>query len=120
MFRTGARLDGMKQASPSANADRFNRQSNNYRQGTPASYHQAWHQLVPCFYGFAGTLEFTDGRMLRFVRISPLKCEFQTASGDPVVLFTRTPGAARQSYSVVIQPSAANISELPWILMLGR
>ena len=65
------------------------------------------------------TVEFPDGRKMRFLRLSPRVRELQNESGETMVRFINTSEWARRSSTVEIQPIAADIPELPWILMLG-
>lgn len=69
--------------------------------------------------GFEGIVEFVDGRKLLFLRTARRVREFQSESGETLVRFISTPGWARRSSTVEIQPIAATMAELPWLLMLG-
>jgi hypothetical protein len=58
-------------------------------------------------------------RKMRFLRLPPMVRELQNESGETMVRFIKTSEWPRRSSTVEIQPIAADIPELPWILMLG-
>jgi len=71
----------------------------------------------------AGVLELPDRRKLLLLPITnwmsrPSIREFQNESGVTLVRLTSTPGWTRRSGTVLIQPNAANLPELPWVVML--
>lgn len=66
-----------------------------------------------------GTLELPDGRkMLATTNFWQTKFEFQTEAGETLVRF-KPGGLVHLTAKVEIQPAAAGLPELPWIVMLG-
>ena len=67
-----------------------------------------------------GTLEFPDGRFLRAnTNFWMTRYEFKTDSETPMVRFSRIGGALHLSAMVEIEPAAARLNELPWLVGLG-
>ena len=71
-----------------------------------------------------GMVELPGGRKILLVTTTNLMSrpairEFQNESGETLVRFTSTPGWARRAATVLIQPIAASMPELSWMLMLG-
>ena len=66
-----------------------------------------------------GTLELPDGRKYRATsNLWQSKLEFQDPSGNPIIKL-KTGGLMHLSAGVEIEPAAARIPELPWMVMLG-
>lgn len=66
-----------------------------------------------------GTLEFPDGRkFLATTNFWETQLECKSEAGEPLVRFTRG-GLMRLSATTAIEPQAANVPELPWLVMLG-
>lgn len=66
-----------------------------------------------------GTLELPDGRkLLANTNFWQTKYEFKTEAGNTLIEFN-SGGFIHLSASVAIQPEAENLSELPWMVMLG-
>lgn len=66
-----------------------------------------------------GTLELPDGRKLRATtNMWQTNLEFKTEAGETIVGF-RVGGLVHLSAKVEIQPHAAAMSELPWVVMFG-
>jgi hypothetical protein len=67
-----------------------------------------------------GTLELPDGRAYPAnTNFWMTEYEFTTQSGEPLLKYSRVRGVLRLSSTVEIQPAAASLTELPWLLMLG-
>ncbi len=67
-----------------------------------------------------GTLEFPDGRkFLASTNFWQTKYDFRTETAQTLFHYTRIGGILHQSALVEIEPQAANIPELPWMVMLG-
>lgn len=67
-----------------------------------------------------GTLELSEGRKLRAsTNFWATRYEFSTESGEPLIRYTKIGGLFHMSSQVTILPQAAEIPELPWMVMLG-
>jgi hypothetical protein len=65
-----------------------------------------------------GTLELPDGRHLQAsTNFWATRFAFTGPGDEPLVEFTT--GMIRPSATVTVRPSAARLTELPWIVMLG-
>jgi hypothetical protein len=65
-------------------------------------------------------------RELKWVKPNPASTnfwmtsfEFTTDDGAPLVTYRRIGGLLHLSSAVTIEPAAASIGELPWLVMLG-
>jgi hypothetical protein len=66
-----------------------------------------------------GTLELPDGRkILAATNFWKTSFEFKTETGETLVRF-KTGGLVHFSAKVDIQPAAAEVPELPWVVMFG-
>lgn len=66
-----------------------------------------------------GTLELPDGReILATTNLWQTNFEFKTEAGETLVRF-KTGGLVHLSATVEIQPDAAGVPELPWVVMFG-
>jgi len=66
-----------------------------------------------------GTLELPDGRKFpATTNLWKINLEFKTEAGETLVRF-KTSGLVHLSATVEIQPDAAVLSELPWVIMFG-
>ncbi|MCM3870019.1 MAG: hypothetical protein ND895_04910 [Pyrinomonadaceae bacterium] len=66
-----------------------------------------------------GTLELSDGRQFTATtKLWRINLEFKSETGETLVSF-KSGGFVHLSATVEIQPNAAEMSELPWIVMLG-
>jgi len=66
-----------------------------------------------------GTLELPDGRkVLATTNLWLTNFEFKTEAGETLVRF-KTGGLVHLSAKVEIQPAAAGVPELPWVVMFG-
>jgi hypothetical protein len=66
-----------------------------------------------------GTLELPDGReILATTNLWRTNFEFKTEAGATLVRF-KTGGLVHLSATVEIQPDAAGVPELPWVVMFG-
>ena len=66
-----------------------------------------------------GTLELPDGRKFpATTNLWKINLEFKTEAGKTLVRF-KTSGLVHLSATVEIQPDAAVLSELPWVIMFG-
>lgn len=66
-----------------------------------------------------GTLELPDGRkILATTNLWQTNFEFQTEAGEALVRF-KTGGLVHLSATVEIEPAAAQVPELPWVVMFG-
>lgn len=73
--------------------------------------------------GDAGAVSLVNGQELFLVPLTnwmsrPAVRELQAESGASLVRLTITPGWTRRSGTVLIQPAAASLTELPWALIL--
>ena len=67
-----------------------------------------------------GTLELPDGRSYPAnTNFWMTEYEFTTQTGEPLVQYNWVRGLMRLSSTVNIQPAAASLRELPWLVMLG-
>jgi hypothetical protein len=67
-----------------------------------------------------GTLELPDGREYRAnSNFWMTKFGFTTTDGHPLVAYQQIGGLLKLSSTVEIDPGAATIPELPWLVMLG-
>ena len=67
-----------------------------------------------------GTLEFPDGRMFRAnTNFWQTKYEFKNEADETLFGYRNIGGMLHSSAGVDIQPGAARISEIPWMVMLG-
>lgn len=67
-----------------------------------------------------GTLEFPDGRHYSAnTNFWMTAFTFNTECGEPLIQYRRIGGLLHLSSQVDIQPAAASLPELPWLVMLG-
>lgn len=67
-----------------------------------------------------GTLELPDGRkFLASTNFWQTKYDFRTEAGEVLFSYTHIGGLFHSSALVEIQPAAANLPELAWMVMLG-
>ncbi len=67
-----------------------------------------------------GTLEFPDGRkFLASTNFWQTKYDFRTETGEILFSYTQIGGVLHESALVEISPQAAEIPELPWMVLLG-
>ncbi|MBI5029186.1 MAG: hypothetical protein HZB51_01565 [Chloroflexi bacterium] len=67
-----------------------------------------------------GTLEFPDGRKyLANTNFWQTHYEFKTEAGESLFAYRNIGGVLHASSHVRIEPCAAAIAELPWVVMLG-